>query len=201
MHECAGTHRHTRIHLKLFCTADLQFHACKHQTPTHTKQSISHTNLILNVRNLWDPIHPPLILHFCVCFHGAALYELEREPSYWDAQARATLDAALKLRPREHQAKNLILFLGDGRSCYVYGIYSSKHSTLTWLWLKFEKATTFSLNDKYGSICNARQCSSVFSYCTGVFAVLRMDHWRRAAWTAVCGSADVCLDLWGLMSK
>uniref|UniRef100_A0AAQ4Q6X2 Alkaline phosphatase n=1 Tax=Gasterosteus aculeatus aculeatus TaxID=481459 RepID=A0AAQ4Q6X2_GASAC len=43
-----------------------------------------------------------------------ALYELEREPAYWDAQAKATLDAALKLRPREHQAKNLILFLGDG---------------------------------------------------------------------------------------
>ncbi|KAM6938364.1 alkaline phosphatase, intestinal, tandem duplicate 1 isoform 1-T1 [Lycodopsis pacificus] len=44
----------------------------------------------------------------------AALYEREREPAYWDAQARATLDAALRLRPREHQAKNLILFLGDG---------------------------------------------------------------------------------------
>ncbi|KAK9519436.1 hypothetical protein VZT92_022166 [Zoarces viviparus] len=43
-----------------------------------------------------------------------ALYEREREPAYWDAQARATLDAALRLRPREHQAKNLILFLGDG---------------------------------------------------------------------------------------
>lgn len=42
------------------------------------------------------------------------LYELEKEPSYWDAQARMTLNAALKLRPREHRAKNLILFLGDG---------------------------------------------------------------------------------------
>ncbi|XP_061636512.1 intestinal-type alkaline phosphatase-like isoform X3 [Phyllopteryx taeniolatus] len=42
------------------------------------------------------------------------LYEHEREPAYWDAQAKATLDAALKLRPREHQAKNVILFLGDG---------------------------------------------------------------------------------------
>lgn len=42
------------------------------------------------------------------------LYDLEKEPSYWDAQARMTLDAALKLRPREHRAKNIILFLGDG---------------------------------------------------------------------------------------
>ncbi|CAK6968789.1 alkaline phosphatase%2C intestinal, tandem duplicate 1 isoform X1 [Scomber scombrus] len=45
---------------------------------------------------------------------GAELNEREKEPSYWDAQARATLDAALKLRPQEHQAKNIILFLGDG---------------------------------------------------------------------------------------
>uniref|UniRef100_A0A3P8RW51 Alkaline phosphatase n=1 Tax=Amphiprion percula TaxID=161767 RepID=A0A3P8RW51_AMPPE len=37
-----------------------------------------------------------------------------KEPAYWDAQAKATLDAALKLRPRDHQAKNMILFLGDG---------------------------------------------------------------------------------------
>ncbi|KAG7217535.1 hypothetical protein INR49_021462 [Caranx melampygus] len=43
-----------------------------------------------------------------------ALYELEKEPAYWDAQARATLDAALKLHPRNHRAKNIILFLGDG---------------------------------------------------------------------------------------
>ncbi|XP_035504740.2 alkaline phosphatase, intestinal, tandem duplicate 1 [Scophthalmus maximus] len=43
-----------------------------------------------------------------------ARYELEKEPAYWDAQAKATLDAALKLRPRNHQAKNVILFLGDG---------------------------------------------------------------------------------------
>ncbi|XP_039979345.1 intestinal-type alkaline phosphatase-like, partial [Xiphias gladius] len=42
------------------------------------------------------------------------LYELEKLPAYWDAQARASLDAALKLHPRNHQAKNIILFLGDG---------------------------------------------------------------------------------------
>uniref|UniRef100_A0A3Q3JWV1 Alkaline phosphatase n=1 Tax=Monopterus albus TaxID=43700 RepID=A0A3Q3JWV1_MONAL len=44
----------------------------------------------------------------------AELYELEKEPAYWDAQARATLDAALKLHPRKYRAKNIILFLGDG---------------------------------------------------------------------------------------
>lgn len=53
-----------------------------------------------------------------MCRHWAVLYDLERDPSYWDAQARETLDAALKLRPRDHQAKNIILFLGDGRSRY-----------------------------------------------------------------------------------
>nr|XP_043871891.1 alkaline phosphatase-like isoform X2 [Solea senegalensis] len=42
------------------------------------------------------------------------LHELEKEPDYWDAQARATLDAALKLHPQNHRAKNIILFLGDG---------------------------------------------------------------------------------------
>ncbi|KAM4740048.1 uncharacterized protein FYW61_004305 [Anableps anableps] len=43
-----------------------------------------------------------------------ALHELEKDPSYWDAKAKATLDAALKLHPRQHRAKNIILFLGDG---------------------------------------------------------------------------------------
>lgn len=38
----------------------------------------------------------------------------EREPAYWNAQARETLQAALKLRPLDHRAKNIILFLGDG---------------------------------------------------------------------------------------
>lgn len=46
---------------------------------------------------------------------GAALHQLEKDPSYWDAKAKETLDAALKLRRREHRAKNMILFLGDGR--------------------------------------------------------------------------------------
>ncbi|KAL7397590.1 hypothetical protein ABVT39_024667 [Epinephelus coioides] len=57
---------------------------------------------------------PTLLAVGRATMESQALYELEREPAYWDAQARATLDAALKLRPREHQAKNIILFLGDG---------------------------------------------------------------------------------------
>lgn len=57
-----------------------------------------------------------VVTHLCVFFCGADLYELEKEPSYWDAHARMTLDAALKLRPRDHRAKNIILFLGDGET-------------------------------------------------------------------------------------
>lgn len=53
------------------------------------------------------------LLFLCVC--EAALHEIEKEPAYWNAQAKAALNAALKLHPRHHRAKNLILFLGDGR--------------------------------------------------------------------------------------
>ncbi|XP_026092215.1 intestinal-type alkaline phosphatase-like [Carassius auratus] len=40
--------------------------------------------------------------------------EWEREPAYWNDQARRTLEAALTLPLRAHRAKNLILFVGDG---------------------------------------------------------------------------------------
>ncbi|CAB1314351.1 unnamed protein product [Coregonus sp. 'balchen'] len=43
-----------------------------------------------------------------------AAQEKERDPAYWNAQAKETLQAALRLRPRLHRAKNIILFLGDG---------------------------------------------------------------------------------------
>lgn len=69
--------------------------------------------------------------HFCICFHDTALHELEKEPAYWDAQARETLGAALKLRPRDHQARNMILFLGDGRLQCRYqtkGLITSPYS-------------------------------------------------------------------------
>ncbi|KAL4630743.1 intestinal-type alkaline phosphatase-like isoform X1 [Arapaima gigas] len=38
----------------------------------------------------------------------------EKDPAFWNAQARVTLQAALKLHPQTHRAKNIILFLGDG---------------------------------------------------------------------------------------
>ncbi|NXP24023.1 PPBI phosphatase, partial [Scytalopus superciliaris] len=38
----------------------------------------------------------------------------EEKPSFWYKQAAAAIEASLKIRPRIGQAKNLILFLGDG---------------------------------------------------------------------------------------
>ncbi|NXP83540.1 PPBI phosphatase, partial [Passerina amoena] len=38
----------------------------------------------------------------------------EENPSFWYKQAAAAIDASLKLQPRIHEAKNLIIFLGDG---------------------------------------------------------------------------------------
>lgn len=180
-----------------------------HHTHTHILY------LILYLRYRWDPlisIHAPhapisfsIFLCVCVCF-GAALYELEKEPAYWDAQARATLDAALKLRPRDHQAKNIILFLGDGRSSYHYGIYSGIHSSLTWSRSKHEqeKATTFSFTGKRGSTPNARQCSSVLKCVQShnVFAVLGKGY-EGKKWLVQCVSsgAGMCRDLLALMSQ
>ncbi|XP_056116500.1 alkaline phosphatase, intestinal, tandem duplicate 1 [Rhinichthys klamathensis goyatoka] len=40
--------------------------------------------------------------------------EWEKEPVYWNDQARRTLQTALTLPLRAHRAKNTILFLGDG---------------------------------------------------------------------------------------
>ncbi|MGH0142577.1 UNVERIFIED_CONTAM: hypothetical protein FKN15_014844 [Acipenser sinensis] len=45
----------------------------------------------------------------------AARYDnKEKSPHYWNAQAKETLEAALKQEPINHRAKNLMLFLGDG---------------------------------------------------------------------------------------
>ncbi|KFU84244.1 Intestinal-type alkaline phosphatase, partial [Chaetura pelagica] len=38
----------------------------------------------------------------------------EEEPSFWNKQAAAAIKASLKIQPKISQAKNLILFLGDG---------------------------------------------------------------------------------------
>lgn len=42
------------------------------------------------------------------------LKELEKTPAYWNKLARSAIIKARDLRPIEHQAKNAILFLGDG---------------------------------------------------------------------------------------
>ncbi|XP_062869430.1 intestinal-type alkaline phosphatase 1-like [Trichomycterus rosablanca] len=58
-----------------------------------------------------------LILILLCCFIPAqsdTAAEWEADPSYWNLQAKKTLDAALRLRPRAHRAKNIVLFLGDG---------------------------------------------------------------------------------------
>ncbi|KAJ7402734.1 hypothetical protein BTVI_83686 [Pitangus sulphuratus] len=44
----------------------------------------------------------------------AIIPEEEENPSFWYKQAAAAIDASLKIKPRIGQAKNLILFLGDG---------------------------------------------------------------------------------------
>ncbi|KFR00570.1 Intestinal-type alkaline phosphatase, partial [Nipponia nippon] len=38
----------------------------------------------------------------------------EKNPSYWNNQAAAAIESSFKIQPRISQAKNLILFLGDG---------------------------------------------------------------------------------------
>uniref|UniRef100_A0A8B9L598 Alkaline phosphatase n=1 Tax=Astyanax mexicanus TaxID=7994 RepID=A0A8B9L598_ASTMX len=60
-----------------------------------------------------------LLLQLLFCCGSAAAAaeagaEWETDPSFWNDQARRTLEDALKLRPRVHRAKNIILFLGDG---------------------------------------------------------------------------------------
>ncbi|NXV88510.1 PPBI phosphatase, partial [Calonectris borealis] len=44
----------------------------------------------------------------------AAIPAEEEKPSFWNKQAAAAIEASFKIQPRISQAKNLILFLGDG---------------------------------------------------------------------------------------
>ncbi|XP_069583122.1 alkaline phosphatase-like [Ranitomeya imitator] len=52
-------------------------------------------------------------VQFC---NGAAVASIEQEktPKFWNDQALQTLKRALDLKPINHRAKNLIMFLGDG---------------------------------------------------------------------------------------
>nr|XP_009680522.1 PREDICTED: intestinal-type alkaline phosphatase-like [Struthio camelus australis] len=46
---------------------------------------------------------------------GSTIIPVEEEkPSFWNNQAATAIEAALQLQPKLRQAKNLILFLGDG---------------------------------------------------------------------------------------
>ncbi|XP_036374754.1 alkaline phosphatase, intestinal, tandem duplicate 1 [Megalops cyprinoides] len=45
---------------------------------------------------------------------AASAADQEKEPAFWNSWAKETLQAALRLRPQTHRAKNIILFLGDG---------------------------------------------------------------------------------------
>ncbi|XP_049658394.1 intestinal-type alkaline phosphatase-like [Accipiter gentilis] len=45
---------------------------------------------------------------------SAAIPAEEEKPSFWNKQAAAAIEASFKIQPRISQAKNLILFLGDG---------------------------------------------------------------------------------------
>ncbi|XP_042605189.1 intestinal-type alkaline phosphatase-like [Cyprinus carpio] len=55
-----------------------------------------------------------LLAHLLLSTSLEPVAEWEREPAYWNHQARRTLQAALTLPLRAHRAKNIILFLGDG---------------------------------------------------------------------------------------
>ncbi|RLV63967.1 hypothetical protein DV515_00017731 [Chloebia gouldiae] len=55
-------------------------------------------------------------LSLCLCagFSTAVIPVEEENPSFWYKQAAAAIDAAFKTQPRIREAKNLIIFLGDG---------------------------------------------------------------------------------------
>ncbi|XP_050834010.1 intestinal-type alkaline phosphatase [Serinus canaria] len=55
-----------------------------------------------------------LTLCLCAGFSTAVIPAEEENPSFWYKQAASAIDASLKLQPRIHEAKNLIIFLGDG---------------------------------------------------------------------------------------
>ncbi|XP_064241592.1 intestinal-type alkaline phosphatase-like [Passer domesticus] len=55
-----------------------------------------------------------LTLCLCAGLSTAVIPAEEENPSFWYKQAAAAIDASLKLQPRINEAKNLILFLGDG---------------------------------------------------------------------------------------
>ncbi|KAM7339646.1 hypothetical protein ACRRTK_000261 [Alexandromys fortis] len=53
----------------------------------------------------------------------------EENPAFWNQKAAEALDAAKKLQPIQTSAKNLILFLGDGKSVGVVTTTSVQHAS------------------------------------------------------------------------
>ncbi|MEE6516041.1 hypothetical protein FKM82_025232 [Ascaphus truei] len=55
-------------------------------------------------------------LLLCVCSRAfcATIPVEESQPEFWNNKMSSRIEEALKLKPIEHRAKNLILFLGDG---------------------------------------------------------------------------------------
>ncbi|KAM4694326.1 intestinal-type alkaline phosphatase 1-like [Discoglossus pictus] len=51
----------------------------------------------------------------CLTVLAAPPSEAEETPRFWNEQANKTLTTALNLKPITHRAKNLIMFLGDGK--------------------------------------------------------------------------------------
>lgn len=54
----------------------------------------------------------------------------EENPSFWYKQAAAAIDASFNIQPRIREAKNLILFLGDGESRWHPSKQADMASTL-----------------------------------------------------------------------
>ncbi|CAM4620056.1 unnamed protein product, partial [Caretta caretta] len=63
---------------------------------------------------MWLPAPILLCLGAWLTFAGATIPAEEENPAFWNQQAAEAIKATLKLQPMNYQAKNLILFLGDG---------------------------------------------------------------------------------------
>lgn len=166
MHECAGAD--TLEFTQSFFALEIYHSIHANTTHPHIPSSQYYKQTWISSSQICS--YPFTLSHthslsMCVCFHGAALYEFEKEPAYWDAQARATLDAALKLRPRDHRAKNIILFLGDGRS---HRIFLTKHLIMTCGWSSDGKKQSCSQPQwQVQPVMQCKKCWSVFSLCLG----------------------------------
>ncbi|KAG2463284.1 PPBI phosphatase, partial [Polypterus senegalus] len=55
--------------------------------------------------------------------------EEEQDPSFWNVKAKQSLKNALELSHNYHQAKNLILFLGDGKSVGIVTTTRVQHAS------------------------------------------------------------------------